>query len=819
MESTRPCLLRMLLVAMVLSASWAMAQPEPDADASGVQRGSIVEDRAAAKLLAAGDARYDADEAPKAVEIWQSVIERYPRSKVRYAAHMRLGHHLLKRERAYDRARVHFEAAAEEQNTDDAQRAEATLHVGVCFYEARNFGKSFTIMRQVIEQFPVSEQVNEAYYYIGLGHFQLGHYSRAIEALQKVGTALTTKDRGEEKVEAGKRLFIRIEDADLAVLEPGEAVKIRCRTTQGDEETVDCVPVGRNVRVVLGSITTELGRPKPGNGRLEVRGDDHVDVTYVDRHTADRSFDQPRLRRIRVVGNAIAQVTDGAYQQSLQGVVLGKEMSVQVADADRDVSDEADALPLVVEVYRAKTQQEIESELADLAAKGLATKPANPPGDAPRDADEAERAKLLDATDDGPKVDPLKRIDRLSLSLREVKIERASVARPAAPTAEPTERAGDEPKLPAVADPAAAKPGEDFASAVERESVDHSIHSGVFRGSVLIVKAEQADESDGALQAMPGDVVRITYEDALHLGVEPRTVTSQAKAVEGNLGGVRVTRADISDEELRLNTKLRTATALTSIGNHYKQFGLHDNAIGKYDEALTVCEQIVDDARKLGGRVLEETYVQLWRIYFEMDKLELAAAMCQRLQSEFPQSGFVDEAMLQLAAVARKQGDLDRAVSLYNRLVGIRTSQLRGEAQFGIAECYEAMAAKVAGQGPGATAQADQLYERAFQEYKKVFDQYPDSGRVGEAVSKMANFYYQKKDYARAIDVFETVLANQPDARFLDVILFNYGRCLYRMDRKAEARRKFDQLISEFPESTLAAESKRISDALIKSGF
>jgi TolA-binding protein len=114
---------------------------------------------------------------------------------------------------------------------------------------------------------------------------------------------------------------------------------------------------------------------------------------------------------------------------------------------------------------------------------------------------------------------------------------------------------------------------------------------------------------------------------------------------------------------------------------------------------------------------------------------------------------------------------------------------------------------------------ATQLFDRSFQEYKKVYDQYPDSGRVGEAVAKMANYYYQQKDYARAIDTFERVLQAQPDAKFLDVILFNYGRCLYRMERPAEARKQFDHLIQDFPESPLAGDAKKISEALRKKGF
>ncbi len=243
-------------------------------------------------------------------------------------------------------------------------------------------------------------------------------------------------------------------------------------------------------------------------------------------------------------------------------------------------------------------------------------------------------------------------------------------------------------------------------------------------------------------------------------------------------------------------------------GNRYKEFGLAEKANEKYAQALATCEEVSDDARKLRGNSLEQLYVQLWNIYFAMDKLDLAAAMCERLQGEFPQSGFVDDALLQLAEVARKQGNLERAVGIFTRLVAMQTSQLRGDAQFGLAECYEAMADKAPPEA------APQLHDRAFQEFKRVYDQFPDSGRVGEAVAKMANYYYLQKDYARAVDTFEAVLSTQPDAKFLDVILFNYGRCLFRMNRKEEAKQRFEQLLSEFPESPLAADAKAISTAL-----
>ncbi len=790
--------------------------------------GSLVEDRAARKLIEAGDARYEADETSKAIEVWRSVIERYPRSKVRFTAHMRLGNYFLERDRAYDRARTHFESAAAEDNRDEEQRAEATLKMGICFYHDRNYGKCFSVMRSVIENFPVSPQVNQAYYYIGLGHYQLAHYSRAIAALEKVGTALSGEDQQIDKLEAGKRFFVKIEDADLAVLDPGQAVDVRCTATSGDVETVKCYPVGRNVRVVLGSISTRLGRPRPDSGVLEVKGGDTVQVTYIDQHTADKKLDQPVMQEVTIVGNAHVAITDGAFNETLLGVVLGKTVNVRITDPDRDVSDDADQLAAVLEVYRAKTDEELEAERAAAAAKASETDPNAP---AP---------ELVPLDDEGePEIDKFKLIDRVEVTLTEVKIDPASSAAAVGSAIEPDQpvdaaepdaadnpAAGNAPaktggdatteKAPAAesdSEAPATEPSGAQPPATQPEEDDNSVHSGVFQVVVSLVKAEEAVAGDDALQALPSDEIRVVYLDENNRGDGVQQVMAKAKCLEGNIGGVRVARAVISDQELRIQTQLKTASALTQIGNRYKEFGLKTKAQDKYRQALTVCEDVMSQARKLGGNLLEQTYVQLWQIYFEMDNISLAAAMCQRLQREFPSSGFVDDALLQLGEVARKEKDYQRAIGIFSRLVTMETSQLRGEAQFGIAECYEEMAEAAA------TAGQPQLRDRAFQEYKKVFDQFPESGRVGEAVAKMANYYYQQKDYSRAVDTFETVLSDHPDAKFLDVILFNYGRCLYRMGRKAQARQRFDQLIGDYPESPLAPDAKKVSEALAKAGF
>ena len=81
----------LLLTSIIISGLTAPMLQGQKEDAKPLLRGSLVEDRAARKLIEAGETRYDAGEKDKSIEIWKSVLERYPRSKHRFTAHMRLG--------------------------------------------------------------------------------------------------------------------------------------------------------------------------------------------------------------------------------------------------------------------------------------------------------------------------------------------------------------------------------------------------------------------------------------------------------------------------------------------------------------------------------------------------------------------------------------------------------------------------------------------------------------------------------------------------------------------------------------------------------
>src|SRR5207244_2578760 len=145
--------------------------------------------------------------------------------------------------------------------------------------------------------------------------------------------------------------------------------------------------------------------------------------------------------------------------ETLRGAVLGKSVNVQISDADRDLADTADKIEAVAEVYRPKTDAELEAEATAAAAKAEASPDKPAPGEA------------------APKIDPLKRVDSVKITLVEAVVQR-DVAKAAADAKNPD----SESKTPAPA--------------------DDSVHSGVFRAVVSLERADAIIEGDDKLQAL-----------------------------------------------------------------------------------------------------------------------------------------------------------------------------------------------------------------------------------------------------------------------------------------------------------------------------
>ena len=718
------------LVGLMCASVFGQAPDAPNSKEQDI--GSRKEDFLAQRLLGRGDLHYELGEPDQAAGIYESVIHRYPRSKFRFTAYLKLGKYHLKKDN-YHEALDHFTAAQgteERPNENPDEVAEAMFCVGRTFYEQRMYSKAAVEFRKVTVEFPGTDHANQAFYYLGLGHYYQRHYSRAIEAFERVGTAIHPGDLTAQRMDAGRPLFVRVDDMDLNILK-GESrfVDVEVATTGGDAEKLRLKPLGITGRTFLSPIPTELGAAKPGDGVLQLSGPHRVSVKYVDTHTAEAKQNAPREHTVSIAGHATVAFVDGAYQRPTKAVALGKSAFIRVRDSDRDLSKAADTVKVRVrsKFKLAKTKE------AEAAARKL-----------PEDMLEPE----------GPQY---QKRDEIELTLSEYAPEQTG-----------------------------------------------EVHSGIFTGRAdltAVTPETVPNPADGVLHCDLNDILELEYVDEVNTDSEgPLTRTAAAEVARGRLDDLEAVASVIEDPDLRVRTRLKKAEAIAMLGKIFKDMGLKERAYQKFDEALDELKAIALERGAFSAELLEQTQFLLWKVYFEKDEVDRATEICARLVANFPDSRLVDDALLAMAQAAQKKKDYHRAISIYMRLLRVKNTPFRPDAQFNIARCHEEL---------GVRYRSRANLERALTAYKECFEKYPLSRYASESIVKIANFYYEQKDYQRAIDIYDRTLADYPDAKFVDIVIFNYGKCLYRMKEYHLAEQRFMEIITNYPDSSYVPQAKQ----------
>ncbi len=715
-------ILSLCLVSLGASTrAFAQAAPEK----SGA---SLIDDKKARALIEAGDARMDVGELTAGIDLYKAMLDRYPTSRWRFLARLKIGKQFLS-EKKFELALDQFRRVSVEDNTEADQIGEASLQIGICYFEMGKYEETFSELRKVIRNHPGTPYSNDAYYYIGQAHYKLGRYGNAIDAFKNVGTSIDVNADSTGKLDAGKRLFVKIEDRDLSAQAGDRGLDAAIATTSGDKENITCYAIAQGAPILMGSLRTQLGEPIPGDGILQVIGTDKITVTTIDQQTAGAQLNVPRVRKIEVVGNARVKIVDGAFAEQVGAVVLEKPVFLLIQDADRDTSGKADTIEAIV-----RTKRLVETD--------------------------APVANAEDATS------ALNRNTPVFKTISERKITLTEQATPN----------------------------------------KTSVHTGVFTG-VVPLGHQTETTAEGELVGQINDILEIEYTDQVSSESEPVAHKSIAKVIEGNLNPLQVANTQISDEELKFKTALKTSDALKNIGNIYKDLGLSRQATEKYKQALAEAEQVAKSYGALNQRLLEQTYVQMWKIYYAMDDLNHAAQMCLELQRRFPESPFVDEALLLMGQVRQKQGKFQEAIGVYRRLAAVKNSPMAPAAQYAVGECYEQM---------GNTTRNKSYYDQAFLAFKDCYEKFPNSNQAGDSLSKMAEYYYSKDDFTRALDLYDEALAQYQDSKFIDVVLYNYGRTLVKMKRLDDAAAKFNQLISTYPNSAMVGNAQKLVEAIQK---
>ena len=749
--------------------SWLVAQ---DGERSRRARVSADIDRRAKHLYDKAIELMEYKQYDRGLEMLNSVVRDNQGTMLAHMAHMAIGKHYLD-QRKYKECLSHFmlltrllaPVPGETQTEEEVELYnESLFQAGLANYQSGQYAAGFPLFRRLTEVAGKTKWANMAYFYIGMSHYNLKNWNKAIDSLSLVGTEVSeegaeTTDEGEDlgRIEIGQRFYAKIEDADVPIMRKlGQPIKAIVQVSSGDKEIITGAPVPGKKHEMLASAPTELGAPVQDDGKIQMIGGDILTVTYIDDSTLAGEKGVSRSGKVRAVSTGTVGFYLGDYSTPAYIAYPGQPQVVMLRDADLDKTPQAETITLTISArYKVEAKEAAETDdLLDIFAL----------------EDEEE--------------DAWKERDSITITLEE-RLKPDSTA---------TEiRTGI------------------FAGKIKLEPVGEGV---------------EPKSDDDVLHTDELDELLVTYTDEVHLyGDNPRESDSKIKVSGSVNSGVTADQYVVFEELLKARKGSVEAEALAGLGEIYKDMGLDQRATLRAKEALGKVDPIIINRKKLPSDIVENAFRLKWESELIKDDFAAATATCLAFNRLYPESVLADQALMTLGRSLVDRGDFEQAVSVYGRVLQLENPISGAEAQFRIGEALQRQAEeKIESEdahnskwGKAGLSKATALQNAmgaAIAAYRKTYQNYPESSFAADALGRVVRHYVDTEAFAQAADLLESVFNEYPDAAFLDEMLMLWAKVAYRMGDNAMAQTKLRQLIFDYPTSKQAGEARKMLSGL-----
>ena len=349
---------KLLLIALLAATSAAFAQESAEGAKKKAPMNSQQVEARANRMIKNALTLIESGEDERAVSMLEAVPRMYPDSAAKFKAALELGRHFLDK-RVFDRSAQELRNAQKSAENDLV--AEALLLQGQLHLARGEAGEAVMALRRLTQDFPTSAFANDAFFLIGQIHFEAGRWTKASEAFSMVGTAVPEDDSSTNATvlaEAGQRIFVHVNDKDLAVLvTAGEKGAVELVGSDNDHEKAELISFGRGDGDFLASVETTTEPTKPNDGKLTVRGAQPIKVRYVDANDEKGTSNVERDADASVVSSGSITFMDGAMRQKVKGVFVDQPAFIRLRDLDLDVSDKPDSATVTVKsLYRERPE-------------------------------------------------------------------------------------------------------------------------------------------------------------------------------------------------------------------------------------------------------------------------------------------------------------------------------------------------------------------------------------------------------------------------------------------------------------------------------
>jgi len=747
-----------LLCAVAPSAT--SAQDTNTDDAAEARRAALEVDRRAKHLYDKAIELMEYKQYDRGLAMLDTVIRDNPGNVLGYRAHMAKGAHFLDQHKN-EQALRHFLLlsrllAPQPDQTPTPQEQdlyrEALFKSGFAYYQSGQYTAAFPMFRRLTEVADKSEWSNKAYFYIGMSHYNLRNWNKAIDALSLVGTEIEETDDKVGRIEIGQRFYAKIADADLPVLRKiGQDVKALVQVSSGDEEVLVGVPVPGKKNEALTSAPPAIGAPKPNDGVLQMVGGDTLTVRYMDQSTLAGEKDVKREGTVQAVSTGTIGFFLGDYSTPAYIAFPGQPQALMLRDADLDTSNKAESVTVTVRsLYKVAAAEAAEQD--------------------------AEEALDIFDVEEG-KEDVWRERDTVTLTLKErgegdairtgvfaAKVELKPLGDNTPDLKDDILHCDELDELEVTYTDSVHLYGEAPRTSKARVRVSGSVNSGVTADQFVVfdavLKARKNAVEAEALKGL-GEI----YKD---MGLDERAGQRADEALK-KVNAIILDRKRITSELLEkafqikweceiLKEDFEAATATCQAFNRlYPQSVLADQALMALSRALVV-KGDYDKAVASYKRVLAL-------------KNPVSAA----------------EAQFRIGEVLAKKVEVAFA---------------------------DEHNSKWTSQGLDAKSAKQRAMSGAIAAYRQTYQAYPASAFAAKALQQVVRYYVDTEDFAQASDLLERAFADFPDAPFLDELLLHWAQVAYRMGDTALAKAKLQQLVFEYPSSSHVAEARKKLAAL-----
>ena len=749
MNHMRSLALLRILGCLVLSPTLAQDDPPPRTRvADGI-------DRRAKHLYDKAIELMEYKQHERGLAMLNTVIRDNQGTLLAHQAHMAMGRHFLDQHKTQE-ALTHFlllsrvlaPVPGETQSTEvEELYRESLFQTGFAYYQAGQYTSAFPMFRRLTEVAGKSKWANQAYYYIGMSHYNLKSWNKAIDALALVGTEIEESDDDLGAIEIGQRFYAKITDADIPVLRKlGQEVRARVSVSSGDSEILVGVPVAGKKDEMLTSAPTQIGAPKPNDGIIQLHGGDTLSVTYLDDSTLDGQKGVERAGKVRAVSTGTVGFYLGDFSTPAYLAFPGQPQALMLNDADLDTSDQSEQVVVTVKsMYKVATSDAAEEELDDLLDIFAVQD------------EEADRWKERDRIEitliefgDGPAI---------RTGNFRAKVTLAPLDGDAKPDADDDLLHCDElDELVVTYTDKVHVYGTEHRKSTARIKVTGSVNSGVSADQYVVFEAVlKARKSSVEAEALKG--LGAIYKD---MGLDERAQQRADEAL-GKLDPILLDRQKIPGDLVERAFQLKWECEL-----------LKDD----FDAATATC-------------------MAFNRLY---PQSVLADQALMTLSRGLAEKGEYLRAVDGYERVLRLENPISAAEAQFR--IG---EVLEAKAK---ADNKEGHGSKWSNTGLGESA-LHRAMGPAIAAYRKTYQTYPESAFASDALGRVVRHYVDSEDYAQAASLLDQIFADFPDAGFLDEMLMLWAQVAYRMQDTEMAKAKLRQLVFEYPSSKHVAEARK----------